>query len=51
VVTRNPFAVTADDAGLWLHVAPDDGDDIAGTELLSYLAATIGGRPEARRYL
>jgi hypothetical protein len=38
VVTRNPFAVTADDAGLWLHVAPDDGDDIAGTELLSYLA-------------
>lgn len=40
VVTRNPFAVTMGEAGLQLHVAPDDGDDPTGTELLSYVAST-----------
>ena len=40
VVTRNPFAVTLDDAGLRLHVAPDDDDDLNGTELLTYVART-----------
>jgi hypothetical protein len=38
VLTRNPFAVTADAAGLWMHVAPDDGDDLGGTQLFSFLA-------------
>lgn len=40
VVTRNPFAVTMDDAGLRLHVAPDDGEDPNGTELLTYVSRT-----------
>jgi hypothetical protein len=43
VVTRNPFAVTMDDSGLRLHVAPDDGDDLGGTELLSYRLARPPG--------
>lgn len=38
VVTRNPFAVTMDDAELEFHFAPDDGEDPNGTELLSYVA-------------
>lgn len=41
VVTRNPFAVTLDDAGLRVHVAPDDGD-AGGTQLLSYAVRAIG---------
>jgi hypothetical protein len=40
VVTRNPFAVTMGEAGLQLHLAPDDGDDPNGTELLTYVAST-----------
>lgn len=39
VVTRNPFTIAADDDGLLLRVAPDDGDEINGTELLSYRPA------------
>lgn len=39
VVTRNPFTISADDKGLLLRVAPDDGDEINGTELLSYRPA------------
>jgi hypothetical protein len=42
VVTRNPFTLGADDDGLLLRVAPDDGDEINGTEILSY-------RPTLRR--
>ncbi len=36
VVTRNPFMVTVDEQGLIVHVAPDDGEESNGTELLSY---------------
>jgi hypothetical protein len=39
VVTRNPFAVTMGEAGLQVHVAPDDGDDVGGTELLTYVTS------------
>lgn len=38
VVTRNPFALTNDSYGFLLHVAPDDGPEIAGTELLTFKA-------------
>ncbi len=38
VITRNPFALTKDSDGLLLHVAPDDGPEIAGTELLTFKA-------------
>jgi hypothetical protein len=38
VVTRNPFALSMGPGGLLLHVAPDDGDDSNGTELLTYRA-------------
>lgn len=38
VVTRNPFAVTHNSDGLLLHVAPDDGHEVAGTELLTFKA-------------
>ena len=41
VVTRNPFAVTLDDAGLRVHVAPDDGEP-GGTQLLSYVVRAFG---------
>ena len=36
VITRNPVAVTADESGLLIHAAPDDGDDDGGTRILSY---------------
>ncbi len=36
VVTFNPFTVTADAHNLFLHVAPDDGTDPDGTEILTY---------------
>ena len=38
VVTRNPFALTVDSDGLFLHVAPDDGGEVGGTELLTFKA-------------
>lgn len=38
VATRNPFALTVDSGKLVMHVAPDDGTEAAGTELLSYRA-------------
>ena len=38
VVTRNPFALSMRPGGLLLHVAPDDGEDSNGTELLTYRA-------------
>ena len=38
VVTRNPFALTCDLDGLFLHVAPDDGNEVGGTELLTFKA-------------
>jgi len=38
VLTRNPFALTCDLDYLYLHVAPDDGFDLNGTELLTYRA-------------
>ncbi|MBB6404506.1 DUF6454 family protein [Arthrobacter sp. AZCC_0090] len=36
VITRNPVTITADESGLLLHAAPDDGDDPGGTRILSY---------------
>lgn len=36
VVTRNPFALSLDADGILLHVAPDDGLEKGGTELLTY---------------
>ncbi|MDQ6752228.1 MAG: DUF6454 family protein [Actinomycetota bacterium] len=36
VVTRNPFAMSTADDGLVLWVAPDDGDEGGGTEILKY---------------
>ncbi len=38
VLTRNPFALTCKSDGLFLHVAPDDGFDVGGTELLTFRA-------------
>jgi len=38
VVTRNPFALSAEPDGLFLHVAPDDGSEVNGTEVLSFKA-------------
>ena len=38
VVTRNPFALTFESDGLFLHVAPDDGTELGGTELLTFRA-------------
>jgi hypothetical protein len=38
VVTRNPFALTVESDGLFLHVAPDDGTEVGGTELLTFKA-------------
>lgn len=36
-VLRNPFVLTRDANGTpLLHVAPDDGDEVAGTEILTY---------------
>lgn len=39
VLTRNPFALTLESDDLFLHVAPDDGFDVSGTELLTFKAA------------
>lgn len=36
VITRNPVTVTADESGLLIHAAPDDGGDPGGTRILSY---------------
>ncbi|NUP73072.1 MAG: hypothetical protein HOQ07_00195 [Sinomonas sp.] len=35
-ILRNPFVLTRDAEGMLLHVAPDDGDEPGGTELLTY---------------
>jgi len=39
VVTRNPFALTMDSDSVLMHVAPDDGMESRGTELLTYRTA------------
>ena len=39
-IMRNPFVLTRDAEGTLLHVAPDDGDEAQGTELLSYRVVT-----------
>ena len=36
VVTRNPFKIAAEDTTLTMWVAPDNGDEGNGTELLAY---------------
>ena len=41
VATRNPFKMTADGNHLTMRVAPDNGDEGNGTEILTY-EATIG---------
>ncbi|MFD5278176.1 DUF6454 family protein [Pseudarthrobacter sp. NPDC058362] len=38
VATRNPFKMTADGDRLTMKVAPDDGDEVNGTEILTYEA-------------
>lgn len=50
VATRNPFAMTAAGDHLTIHVAPDDGDEGNGTEILTYEATvTPHQRPRRRR--
>ncbi len=49
VVTRNAFALTADPGGLFLHVAPDDGSEVNGTEVLTYKAAVAPKSPDPIR--
>lgn len=39
VVTRNPVALEQDGGTLRMFAAPDDGDEVAGTELLVYEAS------------
>ena len=51
VVTRNPFALTAAPGGLFLHVAPDDGSEVNGTELLTYKAAVCNKGYLTKNYL
>ncbi len=41
VVTRNPFTVAMDDQGLLVHLAPDDGEEGGGTEILSFRPRTV----------
>lgn len=36
VITRNPFALTMEDGRFYFHLAPDDGADVNGTEMLTY---------------
>jgi hypothetical protein len=38
VLTRNPFSMSVTGEDLFLHVAPDDGDDLGGTSLNTYKA-------------
>jgi hypothetical protein len=38
VITRNPVAIEVADGKLRLLAAPDDGDEIAGTELFIFEA-------------
>jgi hypothetical protein len=38
VATRNPFKMTADGDHLTMKVAPDNGDEGNGTEILTYEA-------------
>lgn len=40
-LTRNPFAITLEAGNILLHVAPDDGFDLYGTELLTYKTAIV----------
>ncbi|MEO7060864.1 MAG: DUF6454 family protein, partial [Lapillicoccus sp.] len=42
VATRNPFSMRADGDHLTIRVAPDDGDDAHGTEILTYEATVPG---------
>ncbi|AMM31553.1 hypothetical protein SA2016_0865 [Sinomonas atrocyanea] len=35
-VFRNPFVLTREGGEVLLHVAPDDGEDVHGTEILTY---------------
>jgi hypothetical protein len=38
VITRNPVALEVADGKLRLLAAPDDGDEVAGTELFTFEA-------------
>lgn len=38
MLTRNPFSMSVTGEDLFLHVAPDDGDDLGGTSLNTYKA-------------
>lgn len=48
VATRNPFAMTAGGDHLTVFVAPDDGDEGSGTEILTY-EARVTSSPTTRR--
>ena len=43
VATRNPIAISLNGERLMIRVAPDNGDEVRGTEILTYLA-TAGPR-------
>ena len=43
VLTRNPFAMSITGEDLFLHVAPDDGNDPGGTSLMTYKAVSPQG--------
>jgi hypothetical protein len=44
-VFRNPFLLTRDRSEVLLHVAPDDGDELNGTEILTYRVRHESGPP------
>lgn len=44
-VFRNPFVLTREAGDVLLHVAPDDGDEVNGTEILTY--RVISGSTDA----
>ena len=44
VATRNPFKMTADGGHLTLRLAPDNGDEGNGTEILTYEATVTPGK-------
>lgn len=44
IVTRNPFKMTADGNHLTMRVAPDNGEEGNGTEILAYEATVAPDR-------
>lgn len=46
-VFRNPFVLTREGDDVLLHVAPDDGDECCGTEILTYRVSRAAEPPPA----